>query len=99
MSKNTKDFFKKKKEWSKVKDEILACYLKPYFTKIQYTKKKIIYIDGFAGVGIFEDGTLGSTLIAYNIAIKKIYNRCADYVENFCQEKNILVHIKNKTKS
>lgn len=68
MSKNTKDFFKKKKEWSKVKDEILACYLKPYFTKIQYTKKKIIYIDGFAGVGIFEDGTLGSPLIAYNIA-------------------------------
>ena len=32
MNKNTKDFFKKKKEWSKVNDEILACYLKPYFT-------------------------------------------------------------------
>ena len=68
MSKSTKDFFKKKKEWSKVKDEILGCYLKPYFTKIQYTKKKIVYIDGFAGVGIFEDGTLGSPLIAYNTA-------------------------------
>ena len=31
--------------------------------------------------------------------LKKFYNRCADYVENFCQEKNIQVHIKNKTKS
>lgn len=67
MSKNTEDFFKKKKEWSKIKDDILACYLKPYFTKIRSTKKPIVYIDGFAGAGKFEDGTLGSPLIVYNL--------------------------------
>ena len=55
MGKNTDDFFKEKKEWSKVKDDILGCYLKPYFTKIQYTKKEIIYIDGFSGKGKFDD--------------------------------------------
>jgi hypothetical protein len=33
MQKNTKDFFVKKKEWSEVKDALLECYLKPYFTK------------------------------------------------------------------
>ena len=27
MSKNNKDFFKKKKDWSVVKDTLLACYL------------------------------------------------------------------------
>lgn len=68
MGKNTDDFFKEKKEWSKVKDDILGYYLKPYFTKIQYTKKGIVYIDGFSGKGKFDDGTLGSPLISYNIA-------------------------------
>ena len=68
MGKNTDDFFKEKKEWSKVKDDILGYYLKPYFTKIQYTKKGIVYIDGFSGKGKFDDDTLGSPLISYNIA-------------------------------
>lgn len=39
MSQKNKDFFKKKKAWSKVKDELLGCYLKPYMQKILYTKK------------------------------------------------------------
>lgn len=73
MSKSTQNFFAEKKEWSKIKDSILGCYLKPYFTKIQYTKKEIVYIDGFAGKGIFDDGSLGSPLIAYNIA-KEVNN-------------------------
>ncbi len=67
MGKNTDDFFKEKKEWSKIKDDILGFYLKPYFTKIQHTKKDTVYIDGFAGKGIFDDGTIGSPLIAYNV--------------------------------
>ena len=70
MSKN-KRFLQKEERMVKSKGWNTCLLLKPYFTKIQYTKKKIIYIDGFAGVGIFEDGTLGSPLIAYNIAIKK----------------------------
>lgn len=54
MGKNTKDFFIKKKEWSKVKDKLLDTYLKPYFQKIAYTGKPIIYIDFFAGAGCFH---------------------------------------------
>lgn len=66
MGKNTENFFKEKKEWSKIKDKILSAYLKPYFTKIQHTQKAIVFIDGFAGKGKFDDGTIGSPLIAYN---------------------------------
>lgn len=64
MAKKNSDFFKVKKEWSKVKDELLACYLEPYLQKILYTRKKIVYVDCFAGKGVFEDGGKGSPLIA-----------------------------------
>lgn len=39
MSKKNNDFFVQKKDWSKVKDDLLACYLKPYITKILCTNK------------------------------------------------------------
>ena len=67
MSQKNKDFFKKKKAWSKVKDELLGCYLKPYMQKILYTKKPVIYVDCFAGKGKFEDGNPGSPIIALDI--------------------------------
>lgn len=31
--------------------------------------------------------------------LKHFYNECADYVETFCKDRNIQVHIKNKTRS
>ena len=37
MSKKNDDFFKAKKEWSTVKDDILACYFKPYVSTILHT--------------------------------------------------------------
>lgn len=67
MQKDTKDFFVKKKEWSEVKDALLECYLKPYFTKIIHTHKPINYVDCFAGKGKFDDGKNGSPLLALNI--------------------------------
>ncbi len=66
MAKKNDDFFKVKKPWSEVKDELLGCYLKPYIQKILYTKRPIVYIDCFAGKGKFEDGKPGSPLIALN---------------------------------
>lgn len=39
MSKKNDDFFVEKKPWSKVKDELLGCYFKPYVQKILYTYK------------------------------------------------------------
>lgn len=82
---STKEFFKEKKEWSKIKDEILLCYLKPYFSKIKNTQKRILYIDGFAGKGFFDDGSKGSPLIAYDIVNETIDIEKVDFVfiENY----------------
>ena len=67
MSKKNNDFFRTKKDWSKVKDELLGCYLKPYVSKILHTGRPLIYVDCFAGKGKFEDGSFGSPLIALEI--------------------------------
>lgn len=67
MSKKNDDFFVEKKPWSKVKDELLGCYLKPYVAKILYTRKPLAYVDCFAGKGKFDDGNPGSPLIALDI--------------------------------
>lgn len=64
MAKKNDDFFKKKKSWSEVKDALLGNYLKPYLQKILHTRKTIVYVDCFAGKGVFEDGQPGSPLIA-----------------------------------
>lgn len=49
MAKDNKDFFKKKKEWSEIKDKLLGCYLQPYFQKLLMSHKPIMYVDCFAG--------------------------------------------------
>lgn len=67
MAKKNDDFFKDKKPWSDVKDELLGCYFKPYVAKILHTYKPLVYIDCFAGKGKFEDGKPGSPLIALDI--------------------------------
>lgn len=67
MSKNNDDFFSSKKTWSRVKDELLGCYLKPYTAKILYTQKPLLYVDCFAGKGRFDDGSNGSPIIAQDI--------------------------------
>jgi len=64
MPKNNKDFFKTKSRWSEIKDQLLGCYLIPYFQKILMTKRPIFYVDCFAGKGKFEDGKPGSPIIA-----------------------------------
>ena len=67
MAKKNDDFFAEKKPWSKVKDELLGCYLKPYVAKILYTRKPLVYVDCFAGKGKFDDGQPASPLIALDI--------------------------------
>ena len=67
MVKKNDDFFVEKKPWSKVKDELLGCYLKPYVAKIIHTRKPLAYVDCFAGKGKFDDGNPGSPLIALDI--------------------------------
>jgi len=74
MPKDNRNFFKQKKIWSEVKDELLGCYLVPYFNKILSMGKPIIYVDCFAGKGKFDDGKLGSPLVALESLTNSIYN-------------------------
>lgn len=67
MSKDNRTFFSQKSEWAKVKDHLLAAYLEPYLAKILCTRKPLLYIDGFAGRGLFDDGSKGSPLIACEV--------------------------------
>lgn len=67
MAKKNNDFFKEKKVWSTVKDDLFACYFKPYVSKILHTYKPLVYVDCFAGKGKFEDGKPGSPIIALDI--------------------------------
>lgn len=64
MAKNNKDFFKTKNSWSVIKDQLLGCYLEPYFQKVLMSRRPIYYVDCFAGQGKFDDGKYGSPLIA-----------------------------------
>lgn len=64
MSKNNKNFFAEKSEWAKVKDDLLGYYLAPYLQKILRTGRPLLYVDGFAGKGVFDDGNYGSPLLA-----------------------------------
>jgi len=59
----TDNFFERKREWSRLKDEILATYLRPYLTKITTTGRPVLVVDCFAGKGRFDDGELGSPLL------------------------------------
>ncbi|MFI4962843.1 MAG: three-Cys-motif partner protein TcmP, partial [Legionellales bacterium] len=59
----TKDFFKEKKEWSVLKDDILDYYLAPYISKMLRAGRPLYIFDCFAGKGKFDNGLNGSPLI------------------------------------
>lgn len=67
MAKDKKNFFKTKSHWSEIKDQLLGCYLMPYFQKVLMTGKPLFYVDCFAGKGRFDDGNPGSPIIALQI--------------------------------
>lgn len=60
---SVENFFRKKKGWSLIKDQIFDYYLTPYIAKILTTRKPLIIIDCFAGKGKFDDQAIGSPLI------------------------------------
>lgn len=65
MSKNQLNYFAGKHPWSSTKDNLLACYLTPFFQKTYpFSRDGIVYVDAFAGAGKFDDGMPGSPLIA-----------------------------------
>jgi three-Cys-motif partner protein len=46
------------------KHEILKLYLQAWFPILGFSEKKLIYLDGFAGPGLYKDGEKGSPIIA-----------------------------------
>lgn len=57
------EFFDKKRDWSKRKDQILGSYLPAYLAKVSRLGYPILIVDGFAGPGRFGGGENGSPLI------------------------------------
>jgi len=79
----TENFFSKKQPWSKIKDKIIACYLKPYCAKVLSLNKPLKIVDCFAGKGKFDDGGKGSPLI-----ISELINEISQYEDSY-KNKNI----------
>jgi len=78
MSKDQKDFFRQKNDWSEIKDRLLQGYLPQYFQKLLTSRKPIYYVDCFAGKGKFDDGKFGSPLIAME-KINQAARQCKQY--------------------
>lgn len=66
MSQDSDNFFQEQKNWSKRKLSIIQLYLAG-FTKIlgsSTTQSCVYYVDGFAGKGVYDDGSKGSPVLA-----------------------------------
>ncbi len=63
MTDQDDDFFAGKRPWSKIKDKVLGSYMKPYIAKAVKRGKPLLLIDGYAGPGVFGDGTAGSPML------------------------------------
>jgi three-Cys-motif partner protein len=70
MSKYDDDFFEGKRPWSLIKDEILGSYIPAYINKVKGRGQPIVLIDGYAGPGVFNDGSQGSPMIICSAAEK-----------------------------
>jgi len=58
------------------KHRILEEYLKAWFPILSRYHKRVIYIDGFAGPGIYEAGKMGSPIIALQCLMNHSLNLC-----------------------
>jgi three-Cys-motif partner protein len=66
MAQDSDNFFQEQKDWSKRKLSIIQLYLAG-FTKIlgsSTTQSCVYYVDGFAGKGVYDDGSKGSPVLA-----------------------------------
>lgn len=94
----TDEFFDRRKPWSNIKHNVLKKYLVPYIRKTSKLGKPIIIVDGFAGPGIFKDGSVGSPMIICQKA-KEEGERCkvgvvgifVDKRQEYCDSLNRLL--------
>lgn len=82
------NFFAHKRDWSKLKDQILDHYLTPYLAKITSSGRPTRIADCFAGKGKFDDGQDGSPLIiAHHVATMLARNPAQDIKAIFIEQK------------
>lgn len=62
---NINETMEQPKPHTYAKHKILSEYLKRWYPILGSWNSELVYIDGFAGSGIYKDGSLGSPLIAY----------------------------------
>ena len=90
-------FFKGKRPWSKIKDQILGQYMPAYLAKVAKLGKPIILIDAFAGPGKFDDGSAGSPLLICQAAEKYVRDNYLAIFANMKQEHHVqLSHVLSK---
>lgn len=58
------------KKHTRAKHEILKGYLGAWFPILAQSRHRIVYIDGFAGPGIYTDGEEGSPVVALRTALE-----------------------------
>lgn len=88
------EFFKGKRTWSIIKDEVIGKYITAYLTKLARRPEKIVIIDAFAGPGKFEDGKAGSPLLICQAAEKRAPDKCiAIFVNRKAEHHKQLQHV------
>ena len=81
------DYYRERKEWSERKHRLLAAYLTPFVKILGGAWRGIVYyVDGFSGPGIYEDGSIGSPVLAAQHATRlqeegKHYGLCCINIE------------------
>ena len=64
------DFFEESKEQSRIKSEIVKKYFSSWAKIIANNADKIVYIDLFAGQGVYDDGTKSTPILVLENALK-----------------------------
>ena len=82
---NTDAFFHERQPAAVLKHGILGRYLRPFASKtgMMAPGKRVVYLDGYAGPGTYDDGTPGSPALAEQTATKIAKSRNLEciYVE------------------
>lgn len=84
---SSNSFFKEKRAWSKIKDEVLKAYLVPYLAKVSKTRRPIIVADCFAGKGRFDNGEPGSPLIIAEAIVHQLADPTTQAIKGVFIEK------------
>ena len=68
------------------KHVILKAYLAAWFPILSSWSKKVVYVDGFAGPGLYKGGEFGSPIIALNAAVNHATKQQGEFVLIFVEK-------------